>query len=209
MRAVIRRVLTLSVLGAIALASFAVRTADASSCYLGPELLSSAAPKLGCPIVVSRNAYQGYGEPVVRAIRDTDNLDVTGTVTTERREITTPYYQLDCQGSVEYENDVLEPYDIFTIELSEKAQVGDMIYTDGLAIAPLQPAGECEPLVEPMPICTIMALDCHFHDNDDPPHDHDASVGCMSAGGGATNAGSMVLVLGLAFVARRARRRRA
>ena len=119
--------------------------AHASSCYLGPDLLSSPTPKLGCPIVISRNAYFGTADPVVRAIRNTDNLDVTGTIAHERRDIATPYYQLDCDGLVVDENDTVEPYDIFTIELSDKAQAGDMIYADGLALTTLQPAGDAIP----------------------------------------------------------------
>jgi hypothetical protein len=98
-------------------------------------------------------------------------------------------------------------FDIFTIELSSKAQVGDMLLVDGIT-SPIQPADPntpCDAPIEPMAFCNVMADSCHYDDGDDTEGDDTENVGCMSAGGGTENA-VMLLVLGAVAAGRRARR---
>ncbi|NVB82696.1 MAG: hypothetical protein HOV81_30245 [Kofleriaceae bacterium] len=193
-----------AVFGALALAILAPRAADAAGCYFGPNLLSSPAPRLGCPVVIAQNHYQGGAAPTLRVLRNTDNLDVTGAITTEQREVAMTYYQLDCDGLVVDQTQTQTPFDIFTIELSSKAQVGDMLLVEGVTtpIQPADPNTPCDALVEPMAFCNVMADMCHY-DYDDAMGD-DAASGCTSTGGGS-NALSIVLVLGLVAAARRPR----
>lgn len=187
--------------GALGVALLAPRAAGASSCYFEPSLLSSPTPRLGCPVVLAQEHYQGGPAPSLRVMRETDNLDVTGAVTTEEREIWLTYYQLDCDGSVVGQTQAPTSIDVFTIELSAKAQAGDRLLVAGIE-SPIQPADQdrpCDALVEPTAFCNVMADLCDY---DDDPLGDEASAGCMNAGGSR----SLLVVLGVLAVARRRRR---
>ncbi len=190
-------------IGVLALVALAPRAADASSCYLEPSLLSSSTPRLGCPVVIAQSHYTGAPDPTLRVLRDTDNLDVTGAISKEPRDIPMSYYQLDCDGRVIGETQTQTPYDVFTIELSSKAQAGDMLLVGGIT-SPIQPADPdvpCGAPIEPRAFCNVMADMCDYSYGDDTAGDDD--VGCMNAGGGR-DAGALV-VLGLVLARRRRR----
>lgn len=193
-----------SVIALALLAALVPAPAEASSCVLGPYVLSLG-PASDCPLVYWRTA--GSVEPAPRAYvyREGIRVDVTDTTTPDGTTyLDYRYVTLDCHDNIIEESPQVAAMDVFHVTFTG-AQVGEKIWVDGIPVAAVQPAtGSCILYPPEAPYCagTYHQGTCE-PGHDDSWSETDDTAGCRATSG----AGSSVCV-GFALLALARRRRR-
>lgn len=162
-------------------------TASASGCYLGPFVPAADVPA-GCPVVVYQHAAREPVPPVIFATRDGLFVDVTGTVEHQQQlAVPVEYPEYDCREDLESVSHVLEPYDIYRVEVVSPI-VGETLHVGGAPVHVVA-AGPCLEPAAPQPVCAHLPPTCEEPEGDE-------AGGCSSGGErGGFACGLLVLAL--------------